>query len=87
VARQRGRPLPRLVQTFRPGRESKLGRFGAAPCEAAALILSAQHFLLGEDHMNLRICAIAGLALACSAAQATGVINTDSKAYKVKVHS
>jgi hypothetical protein len=35
--------------------------------------------------MKLRILAIAGLALACGTAQATDIINTDNKAYKVKV--
>lgn len=35
--------------------------------------------------MKLRIFLIAGLSLACGAAQATDIINQDSKAYKVKV--
>jgi len=35
--------------------------------------------------MNLRIFVIAGLSLVCGAAQATDIINTDNKAYKVKV--
>ena len=35
--------------------------------------------------MNLRILAIAVLCVTCSAAQATDIINQDSKAYKVKV--
>jgi len=35
--------------------------------------------------MNLRIFAIAALALACSGVQATDIINQDNKAYKVKV--
>jgi hypothetical protein len=35
--------------------------------------------------MNLRILAIAVLCVTCSVAQATDIINQDSKAYKVKV--
>ena len=35
--------------------------------------------------MKLRILAIAALCVACGSAQATDIINQDSKAYKVKV--